>query len=118
MRGGSSSLCAELGTQGLGRGTFVALSADVVPQNVHPVAEIEFPTKDPKKPPLISRLVLKQRRGTLFHDTVRVPEEAVPGKAKVNLSLPDWRETQVAPATGQVLVENPAKPPSEPQKKE
>jgi RNA polymerase sigma factor (sigma-70 family) len=118
IRGGSSSLYAQLGTQGLGRGTFVALSADVVPENVHPVAEIEFPTKDPKKPPLISRVVVKQRRGTLFHDTVRVPEEAVPGNAKVNLSFPDWRGTQVAPATGQVFVENPAKPPSEPQKKE
>jgi len=49
---------------------------------------------------------------------VRVPEEAVPGKAKVNLSIPDWQGTQVAPTTGQVLVENPAKPPSEHQKKE
>src|ERR1019366_5677353 len=61
MRGESCSLYAQLGTQGLGRGTFVALSAGAVPENVHLVAEIEFPTKDPKKPPLISRVVLKQR---------------------------------------------------------
>jgi hypothetical protein len=61
MRGESSSLYAQLGTQGIGRGTFVALSAGAVPENVHPVAEIEFSTNDPKKPPLISRVVLKQR---------------------------------------------------------
>lgn len=61
IRGESSSLYAQLGTQGLGRGTFVALSAGAVPEDVHPVAEIEFPTKDSKKPPIISRVVLKQR---------------------------------------------------------
>jgi hypothetical protein len=61
IRGETSSLYAQLGTPGLGRGTFVALSAAEVPEDVHPVAEIAFPTKDSKKPPIISRVVLKQR---------------------------------------------------------
>jgi hypothetical protein len=61
IRGETSSLYAQLGTPGLGRGTFVALSAGEVPEGVHPVAEIAFPTKDSNKPPIISRVVLKQR---------------------------------------------------------
>jgi hypothetical protein len=61
IRGETSSIYAQLGTPGLGRGTFVALSAGAVPERVHPVAEIAFPAKDPKKEPIISRVVLKQR---------------------------------------------------------
>jgi hypothetical protein len=61
MRGESSSLYAQLGTPGLGRGTFVALSTIAVPVNIHPLAEVEFATNDSKRPPLISRVQLKQR---------------------------------------------------------
>jgi hypothetical protein len=61
IRGESSSLYAQLGTQGLGRGTFVAISAGAAPEDVHPVADITFSQKDPKKPPIITRVVLKQR---------------------------------------------------------
>lgn len=118
IRGESTSLYAELGTQGIGRGTFVSLSAGAVPENVHPLAEIEFAAKDSTKPPLISRVFLKQRCcGTLFHDTVRVPEDAATGKAKVALSMPTWKETQVEPTTGYVLVENPVIAVPESQKK-
>jgi hypothetical protein len=34
----------------------------------------------------------------LFHDPVRVPEEAGNGTAKVTLSFPDWKEGKVAPS--------------------
>jgi hypothetical protein len=61
VRGEGSSLFAQLGTPGLGRGTFVAVAAGAVPEDVHAVAEIAFPTKDSKKPPIITRVVLKQR---------------------------------------------------------
>jgi hypothetical protein len=61
IRGESSFLYAQLGTPGLGRGTFVALSASAVSANIHPLAEIEFSTSDSKSPPLISRVLLKQR---------------------------------------------------------
>ena len=61
IRGETSALYAQLGTPGLGRGTFVAFSAGAVPEDAHPVAEIAFPTNDSKKPPIISRVVLRQR---------------------------------------------------------
>jgi hypothetical protein len=61
IRGASSAVYAQLGTRGLGRGTFAALSAGMVPDDLHPTAAIEFPHKDPKEPPIILRCVLKQR---------------------------------------------------------
>jgi hypothetical protein len=61
IRGKTSALYAQLGTPGLGRGTFVASSTGAVPEDAHPVAEIAFPTNDSKKPPIISRVVLRQR---------------------------------------------------------
>jgi hypothetical protein len=61
IRGESSSLYAQLGTQGLGRGTFAALSAGAAPEDVQPVAEITYSTRDPKRPPIVARMMLKQR---------------------------------------------------------
>jgi hypothetical protein len=43
----------------------------------------------------------------LFHDPVRVPEEAGEGKAKVTLSFPDWEGAKVAPATIDVPIQSP-----------
>jgi hypothetical protein len=100
----STSLTAHIGTPGLGLGTFAKISADIVPEDVHPVAIIEFPTWDQGKPPIISPVVLTQRYGTSFMDTVLVPEEAAPGKAKVSLSMPNWRGIPVAPTEDHVLV--------------
>ncbi len=61
----------DLGTPGLGKGTFAALDyshtdpkghvADVVPQDVYPVADIEFPAKTRGGQPVRARWVLKQR---------------------------------------------------------
>jgi len=61
IRDESSSLYAQLGTPGLGRGTFVALSASAVPENIHPVAEIEFATKRREKAAAHFSCTLKQR---------------------------------------------------------
>jgi hypothetical protein len=38
---------------------------------------------------------------------VRVPSEAGPGKAKITLSFPTWKEPTVAPATFEVLIVEP-----------
>jgi hypothetical protein len=61
----------DLGTPGLGKGTFAALDyshtdskgnvADVVPPDVYPVADIEFPVKSLGGQPVRIRWVLKQR---------------------------------------------------------
>lgn len=61
----------NLGTPGLGKGTFVSLdyshadakgdAVDVIPQEVYPVAEVEFPAKAPGGKPVRVRWTLKQR---------------------------------------------------------
>jgi len=53
-------LCAQLGTPGRGN-TFAALSTDAVPANMHPVADVEFRSQDPGKPPIKLHIPLKQR---------------------------------------------------------
>jgi hypothetical protein len=45
-RGPAENLFITIGARGLGAGTFAALSCDSVPQDLHPVADIEFPAKD------------------------------------------------------------------------
>jgi hypothetical protein len=60
-RGRDSELYAQVGTPGVGLGTFVTLSAGAPPADVHPVAEITFPSADPKRPPITRRVVLKGR---------------------------------------------------------
>lgn len=50
-----------LGTNGHGRGTFVLMHHDLVPKDVHPVAEIRFPPKAPHQAPVTRTYVLKQR---------------------------------------------------------
>jgi hypothetical protein len=102
---GETELMTRIGTPGTGTGTFAALGAQCVPADVHPVAVIEFPNRDPDKPPLRTTVVLKKRCCTYcFHVTVRTPDGAGKGKAKVTLSFPDWKEGRVAPRTFEVPV--------------
>ena len=110
-RGEPRELVAQIGTLGLGRGTFAALSAGLPPADLHPVAEIEFPLVDPavKKVRLTARLD-SRCCATLFRGSLTVPAEAAVGKAKVRLSFADWKDGKVAPATGEVAVTNPVRP--------
>ena len=39
-----------------------------------------------------------------FHDTVRVPEDAANGKAKVSVSFAAWKVRDVKPSTTEVAV--------------
>ncbi|MCI0651751.1 MAG: hypothetical protein L0Z55_07695 [Planctomycetes bacterium] len=50
-----------LGTPGLGHGTFAIMSYDLVPENVYPVVELEFPPKVAGEKPVTCRYVLKGR---------------------------------------------------------
>lgn len=44
--------------------------------------------------------------------SVRVPNQAASGKAKITLSFPDWKEVSFAPVTFEVPIEGPtSKPP-------
>ena len=39
-----------------------------------------------------------------FHGPVRVPDQAVKGKAKVTLSFADWKDGKVTPSTFEVPI--------------
>lgn len=53
------TLC--LGTPGLGAGAFATMSYDLVPRNVHPIVEVQFPPKEPGQKPVRRKYVLKER---------------------------------------------------------
>ncbi|HKB05689.1 MAG TPA: hypothetical protein VKD90_25945 [Gemmataceae bacterium] len=111
VRGEARMLVAQIGTPGLGRGTFAALSAGVPPAGLHPAAAIEFPPADPKEKSVrVSARLDSRCCGTLFRGAVTVPDGAAEGQAKVSLSFADWKEGKVVPATGEVAVTKPVRP--------
>jgi hypothetical protein len=60
-RGGEEDLTVRVGTHGLGKGSFVSLEYDRVPDEVDPKAEIVFPAKTPGGEPVKLTVSLKQR---------------------------------------------------------
>jgi hypothetical protein len=54
-------LMVNLETPGLGKGAVVTMDNRYAPADVHPVADIEFPSKQPGGKPIMSRVVLKER---------------------------------------------------------
>jgi hypothetical protein len=50
-----------LGTPGLGKGTFACIGYSEVPKDVHPVANIEFPAKSMRDPPIKASVTLSKR---------------------------------------------------------
>jgi len=109
VRGDSRILVVQIGTPGLGRGTFAAISAGRPPADAHPIAELELPLAGGKTDRLT--VALDSRCcGTLFRGSAALPRGVVVGMAKVNLSFSAWKDGQVAPATGKVVVTNPVQP--------
>jgi hypothetical protein len=105
VRGRICMLSVEIGSAGVGFGTFNTITANIPPKDLHPVARIELPHRDAGKPPIVLTAELSQRCcGTLFRSPVDVPEDAAIGKAKVTLSFPAWSAGKVAPATQEVAV--------------
>jgi hypothetical protein len=67
VRGEKMPLRAEIGTAGMGVGTFNVITCDRVPADVHPLAEVTFSNRDPKKPPIKVEVSLNKRCcGSLF----------------------------------------------------
>jgi RNA polymerase sigma factor (sigma-70 family) len=110
VRGADTNLDVMIGTPGLpprkwSDPVYAPLATTEVPADLHPVAQIEFPHKDPKQPPLKVEVVLDQRCcGDNFYGPVPVPADAATGKAKVTVSFPAWKAGKVAPATFAVPV--------------
>ncbi|MCI0456273.1 MAG: hypothetical protein L0Z62_04770 [Gemmataceae bacterium] len=62
VRGRESELKSGVGTPGLGQGTFVTIMYQGrIPDQAHPVADIEFPPAGPGKAPIKTRVTLNQR---------------------------------------------------------
>jgi RNA polymerase sigma factor (sigma-70 family) len=103
------TLQAQVGTPGVGRGTFAAIGVEQGLQAaLHPVAEITYPN-DPE--PIKLKCVLKERCcGTLFSGSV--PESAEKGKARIKLTFPDWKQGKVAAG----VVDLPLVPDRKPKK--
>ena len=94
---GELSVAASIGTPGVGYNTFATLCFDDVPKDIHPVAEIEFPAKDPGGRPVRTTLELTNRSGrNLFYQPVKVPDGVGPGKAKVTISIAGLKKIEVA----------------------
>ena len=55
------SVQAEVGTIGSGPGSFVSLGNERFPEDLHPVAEIEWPHREASKPPISMSVTLNQR---------------------------------------------------------
>ncbi len=70
--------------------------SESIPRSVRPHVEIEYPGKEDGVPPIRTRVSLQPWQAS-FIATVRVPEEAGPGSARVYLSFPEWKSFDVAP---------------------
>jgi hypothetical protein len=102
--GESCALAVELHTQGWNAEVRTELVD--VPENIHPVAEIEFPQGWPGEGPMRMRVELKYRcSGCVFYGPVRAPYGAGSGMARITLSYPGLEEWNVLPTTLEVPVE-------------
>ncbi len=104
-RGKTMPIRAEIGTAGVGFGTFTLMTCNLAPDGIHPLARVVFPHTDPKKPAIEVTVELTKRCcGTLFQGSISVPEEAALGKAKITLSFPGWHEGAVTPSVAEIEV--------------
>jgi hypothetical protein len=109
--GGPNDLAAWIGTEPPagteGQPTCLVLD-DWVPPDLSPSAQVEFPPGMPGAEPTRSRVRLDRREGLVrFAGRVRVPAEAGPGKAKIQLTIPSWRGVAVQPSAVEVPLVEP-----------
>ena len=76
---------------------------EVVPEDVHPVAVIEYPKKGGGTGKMKTTLA-KRCCEVRFYADIHLPKEAVAGRAKVTLSFPAWEDGHVIPAMLEVPV--------------
>ncbi len=104
-RGTKSSVMTMIGSRGLGDGAFAALDFPRVPEGIHPVADIELPNPVEGAAPIRVRLPLDHRCCTCnFQGELPVPPVLGPGKARLLLSFPDWKEANVAPIFVEIRI--------------
>ncbi|MBP3959850.1 RNA polymerase sigma factor [Gemmata sp. G18] len=100
-------LTVRVGTPGVGEYTEAWLNPfRGVPDDIHPIADIEFPNKQPGGKSIKVQIPLTKRGAgnCLFFDELPVPDDAGEGKAKVTVHFKDWRGAQVKPLTFEVPI--------------
>jgi RNA polymerase sigma factor (sigma-70 family) len=92
----------QVGTPGVGVGSFAAYGSEQLPEGVAPVAEFEFtPPKPDEAPKRVTVNLTERCCGDQFFATLAVPDGVKTGlnAAKVTLSFPNCPWGKVAPAT-------------------
>ena len=94
----------QVGTPGVGAGSFASVSNDGLNKKANPVAEFTFPPAKPGDKPVSVKAELKERCcGDQFFAAVEVPKGTT-GKASVTIRFPDYPHGSVTPFTGEVPV--------------
>lgn len=104
---GPADYRVQVGTPGVGVGSFAAYGSEDVPAGVAPVAEFEFAPRKPEDGPKRVTLPLTERCcGDQFVAKLTVPDGVKTGlnAAKVTLTFPDCPWGKVAPATSTIDV--------------
>lgn len=95
----------QVGTPGVGAGSFASVLNDGLNKATNPVAEFTFPSTKPGDKPVTVKTELKERCcGDQFFATVEVPKGTT-GKASVTIRFPDYPHGSVTPFTGEVPIE-------------
>jgi hypothetical protein len=95
----------QVGTPGVGAGSFASVTNDGLNKTANPVAEFTFPPAKPGDKPVVVKVELKERCcEDQFYAAVEVPKETSGDKAAVTIRFPDYPHGSVTPFTGEVHV--------------
>lgn len=94
----------QVGTPGVGAGSFASVSNAGLNKTANPVAEFTFPPAKPGDKPVSVKAELKERCcGDQFFAAVPVPKGTT-GKASVTVRFPDYPHGPVTPFAGELPV--------------
>jgi len=98
-------LSIVVGTPGKGPGSFATYLCECfLHGGAAPEADIEFPNREPGRPPIWVRVRLNEDGGVYPLGLVQAPPQAGKGMARVTLTFHSWRGMEVRPAVIQVPV--------------
>ncbi len=104
--GKAADFRVQVGTPGVGAGSFASVGNDGVPKNSNPMAEFTLPPAKPGEKPVVLKVELKERCcGDQFFAAVEVPKDMPAARVKVTVRFPNCPLGTVAAFDGEVPVE-------------